>query len=410
MIKNLLKLYGSNKSRNYVVITQVINAIIGLVSGKLIALYILPEDFGAYNIQFATYSLVAAFFINPFIQFVKSTNNSLLTKIGSKYYAYTYIGLMLTGYAFLVSALYFIYDVINFKLYIILFCFMILIGVYNIFSDFFTVKSKLVTYSRFSVLKGLTGLSFLAIFIYFSFDWLTSVELLWYMQIVGVILALSLFYKNYSFFKSKIEVSYHSFFKRYIRFALPLIFLAFWAWINNFFDRYALEYFLSLKEVGIYNANYGIGSRFFIMLSPIFMIMITPQVYALIKPKVKKRIIIKYFKYYSIIGLALLGVIFITRNLIGNILLSEAYQDGFVIIFWVALAFFILTSIHLFESIFYSENKTKIILYANIVSAVVNIIANIVLIPMYGLVGAAIATVIGFMMQFIVVLYKFNKL
>lgn len=410
MIKNLLKLYSSNKDQTYVILTQVINAIIALVSGKLIALYILPKDFGAYNIQFATYSLVTAFFINPFVQFVKSTNNSLLTRIGSKFYVYTFLGLILVGYTFLVSALYFIYDITDLKLYLILFCFLFLIGVYSIYSDFFMVKSKLVIFSKFSVFKGLAGLSFFGIFVYFSLDWLTSVELLWYMQIIGIIVALSLFYKNYLFFKSKLLVSYSSFFKRYIKFALPLVFLAFWAWINNFFDRYALEYFLSLNDVGVYNANYGVGSKFFILLSPIFMITMTPKVYALVKPAVKKGIIIKYFKYYSIIGIILLSIIFFTKSFIGNMLLSQTYQEGFFIIFWIALAFFILTLIHLFESIFYSENKTKIILYANIVSAIVNITANIIFIPLYGLIGAAIATVIGFLIQFIVVIYNFNKI
>ncbi len=52
MLLNLITKTTQNKQRNYVFFTQVLNALIALITGKLIAVYISPEDFGNYNIQF----------------------------------------------------------------------------------------------------------------------------------------------------------------------------------------------------------------------------------------------------------------------------------------------------------------------------------------------------------------------
>ena len=410
MIKNLLKLYGSNKSRNYVIITQVINAIIGLVSGKLIALYILPEDFGAYNIQFATYNLVFAILLSPFIQFLKASYNDLLNKIGSRFFINTYICILILSYTLLSSVFYFMYNIKDLKLYLLLFFFMVMANLYSICSDFFIIKSKLTTFSKFSVFKGLFGLLFLSSFIYLGLNWLSNIQLLWAMQIVGALVALLFFSKHYLFFKGTKQIAYRTFFKRYRKFVLPLIFVAFWAWINNFFDRYALEYFLGLNEVGVYNANYGIGSKFFIMLSPIFIVMATPKVYSSVSIKKKKETIITFGKYYTYIAIIILLIIYFFKDMIGNLLLSEQYKEGFFIVFWIALAFFVYTLTRLYELIFYSEKNTKIILYSNIVSASINIIGNLMLIPVYGMFGAVLATLIGFIFQFIVVCFYFNKI
>ena len=410
MIDKIIKLYGSDKNKNYVLFTQLINTIIGLISGKLIAVNVTPQDFGLYNIQFATYSFVSTLLLSPFLQYVKTTNNTLLDKVGSKFYVYTLFSLLFFSYMLFVSFLYFAYDIFELRLYLILFFFMLFASLFNLVGDFFIIRSKLIKYSKYTIIKSFFGITFISLYFYFGLNWFSTVELLWLMQVFGIGIALLLLGKHYQFFKSKIKIGYISFLQKYFKFSLPLILLAFWSWINNFFDRYALEYLLGLKDVGIYNANYGIGSKFFLMLSPIFIILITPQVYALVKVEVKKTTIIRYSKYYAVSGVFILCAIFISKDYIGHLLLAEPYKEGFYLIFWVALAFFILTLTHLYESIFYSEKKTKIILYSNIFTAVINITANIILIPIYGIIGAGLATLLGFTLQFFIIFYKFNKL
>jgi O-antigen/teichoic acid export membrane protein len=115
------------------------------------------------------------------------------------------------------------------------------------------------------------------------------------------------------------------------------------------------------------------------------------------------------FSYISVI-VPILILVFFLKDWIGNFLLSNNYEQGFQAIFWISLAFAILTTTYLFESLFYATGQTKIILLANIISALVNILSNIMLIPFLGLFGAALATCLGFGVHFLVILIAFKRL
>ena len=410
MVLNFIKNTFNNSNRNYVFLAQIVNAIIALISGKLIALYIIPEDFGVYNLQFAAYTFFATLLVSPFIQFIKATNITLLPKIGSKPYVITFVLLILIAYFSIISFLHLYYNLNDIKLLVIILFYISFATINNILCNYLNVHNELIAFSRLSVLQSLSGLVFLGIFVTLGLSFINDPQLLWLMQLFGITIGLAFFISQYKIFRSAFKIAYTTFLKKYFQFAGPLMFLAIWAWINNYFDRYAIEYFLSLEEVGVYNASYGVGSKIFLLVSPIFMVLITPQVYAGVKKEKKKKAIKKYVFYYAITAMPILAIVYLLKDFIGILLLSESYKDGFPIIFWIAMAYFILTLSYLFESLFYSEQKTSVILIANIVSAIVNIIFNIFLIPLYGIMGATFATCLGFMIHFFIIYLNFKKL
>tara|TARA_R110002051_G_scaffold78899_1_gene142532 strand:- start:8324 stop:9556 length:1233 start_codon:yes stop_codon:yes gene_type:complete len=410
VILDFIKKTTNNKKRNYVLITQVLNALIALIAGKLIAMYISPEDFGNYNIQFATYTFFSTLLISPFIQFIKATNTTLLPRIGSNQYLKTLVFIIGITFMLFVSFLYFFYNIFDLFFLVIFLLFMLLSTMHSILSDYLNIHNQIFDFSRLSLVKSLSGLIFISIFLVLGLKFMSHVQLLWMMHLMGVVMTVSIFISKYKLITTSFKIGYDTFLKKYIRFGAPLIFLALWSWVNNYFDRYAIEYFLSMKEVGIYNASYAVGSKFFLMLGPIFIILLTPMVYTQTKKEIKKNTINRYGFYYLICGLPLLIIIYLIKDNIGNLLLSEAYRDGFYIIFWIALSFFIITISNLYESIFYVEQNTKVIMFGNIIAAVINIILNILLIPFYGVMGAALATCAGFFTHFIFIYLNFNRL
>jgi O-antigen/teichoic acid export membrane protein len=401
--------FFKNKNRNYVILTQVLNAVIALISGKLIAVYISPTDFGTYNIQFATYTLFLTLLITPFIHFIKTSNRTLLPKIGSKLFFYTIGILSILAFLALIAFLYFYYGIWDPLLFLIFLCFIPFTIANSVLADFLNIQDKIIDFSKLSILKAVSGLVFIALFFFLGFTIIDDVQVLWLMQLTGAFLGLFFFASKYKVYKTKFSIAYIAFIKKYIRFAAPLMFLALWSWINNYFDRYAIEYYLSLNEVGVYNASYGVGSKFFLLLSPIFMVLLTPTAFSPIKSAEKKSVIQSYGLYYLLVGIPVLLIVYFLKDFLGNLLLSDSYEEGFYLIFWIAVAFFMFTFAQLYELYFYSELKTKVILYGNVLSAVLNIILNIVLIPKYGILGAALATCIGFMAHFGVVYYNFRK-
>src|SRR5690606_14608684 len=77
-----------NKKRNFLVGTQLLNALLALVGGKLIAEFISPEQFGLYNLQFAAFTFFFSLLINPTIAFIKASYQNLIPKIGLRPFFY----------------------------------------------------------------------------------------------------------------------------------------------------------------------------------------------------------------------------------------------------------------------------------------------------------------------------------
>ena len=397
------------KDRNFVMVSQVIGAVIALVSGKLIAVYVSPEDFGTYGIQFATLTLFSSMLILPCIQFIKANYATLIPKLGIKPFAVVLTGVVVVSYALIAVFFNAYFGDIQWVLLLLLLLYLILNSLHMILGEYLNVQNRLIAFSKLGIVRVTVSLLFISSFFFFGLDYIDHVRALWTMQIIGALAGVLFFYRSYKINRGVVKVHFKTFFKRYFKFAWPLAFSAAWIWISNYFDRYAIEHLLSIKEVGIYSASYGVGSKFFLVISPVFVVLSTPVVFSNSKREVKKRSLRTYGLYYSLIALPSLVLIYFFREFIGRILLSEDYATGFFLIFWIALAFFLITLAQLFELYFYSEKRTRVILISNIASALFNITINLLLIPTYGIFGAALATCGGFAAYFITIYLFFIR-
>lgn len=408
--KSNLRGFFRNRDRNYVMVAQLLGAVIALISGKLIALYVAPEDFGTYGIQFAAFTLFTTSLVSPAVQYLKANTSTLLPKIGLRPFLRLLSGVVLFSYALMAVFFYMYFGSVNVLLYTLLLLFIIFNAVSLVLTDFLNIQNQLVSFSNLNLIRGVASLLFVAIFFWFGSPYLSHSNALWAMQVVGAVVGLAFFYKTYHRFKGTITIQFKTFFKKYMRFAWPLAFSALWIWISNYFDRYAIEYFMDAEQVGIYSASYGVGSKFFLVLSPVFTIMATPLVFAPIPKDAKRTTLKRYGFYYSLIAIPVLVAIYFLGDFIGEILLSSEYSSGFFLIFWIAVAFYLITLAQLLELYFYSEKRTKIILLSNIVSALINVGLNVLLIPDFGIIGAGIATCAGFAGYFVVIFFNINPL
>ncbi|WP_405380787.1 polysaccharide biosynthesis C-terminal domain-containing protein [Maribacter sp. LLG6340-A2] len=403
MLKDIFK----NKNRNLLIFTQGLTALIALITGKLIASYIKPEEFGVYSLQWATVIFFSSILITPFTQYVKSTENTILPYIGTKYYVWTIVLLMVISVFSVSIFLNYYNNNLNLILFFILLVFIPVNVFSGVLSNHFNVIGKIAEYCYLGIIKALGGVLFLAAYLYFESNWFSDSQLLWMTQVLSMFIGILFFGHKYPFIKSVREVAYKTYLKKYFKFSLPLIIMAFWAWINNYFDRYAIEYFMTVKDVGLYNASYSLGSKLFLTLSPIFAVLLSPSVFKKNKIDVKKKITQKYALLYIIASIPILIIVYFFSEELGSLLLSNQYKEGFFVIFWTALTFFIFTLTQLVELIFYSEKKTSIILKGNLIGALINITLNIILIPKLNLIGACIASLVGFIFYFTYIASQF---
>ena len=411
-IRALRKKTFASKDRNRLIITQVVNGLLGLVSGKLIAIYITPGEFGKFNIQFATFTFFSGVFLSPLLQFKKTAYQEYFSKYGySNYFrSFTLNAILLALSVLLFFSFYNKGEFLSTWFVTIILLYIPLYYLNGFVADQFNILGKLKLFSFQSMVNNIFGTAFITtMYIYFN-PARNGALILWLMQVMSLILGLLLFARKIVRYKPIKKEKFIVFWKKQITFTLPLILLAFFTWINNYFDRYIIESNLGLNDVGIYNVNYGLGSKFFLILNPVFLVLLTPHIFRSNTIAFKKKMIAKYVKAYFGLGLILVLLIFITHQLIGELLLSIQYKEGFYLIYWTSLCMLIITGTNLFEILFYVEHRTKTILLSNILAAVISILLNLILVPVFGMTGAIFAALFASTVKLIYTYLAYNRI
>ncbi len=196
-----------------------------------------------------------------------------------------------------------------------------------------------------------------------------------------------------------------------LKFSYPLLFSSIAGIILTISDRYVLKFMSDLAYVGIYTLGYKIASTLRVLVITSVNLAIQPMIYKMIDQPDNKRFYSKIMTYYSyglmicVLGLSLFG-----RELIK--FLSQAnpdYWEAFSIVPIISMAFFFgmlrdvsLTGINITKK---TIVNAKSILFA----ATFNVVFNIILIPILGYFGAAIATLISQMLYFFIIYYFAQK-
>ena len=194
---------------------------------------------------------------------------------------------------------------------------------------------------------------------------------------------------------------------KYLSFSVPQIPSAALLWIMDSSDRYFITSFLGLSQTGIYSASYGIGSLIYLFYFPISFVVF-PMVTSLWGQgkfsDVKKYLeySTKIFLYLGIPGSA--GLYVLSKPLLQILTTSEFAVGGGVLTFLIALSTLFLGIYQINLYIIYLIEKTKFMPFIVGLSALVNIVINILLIPKIGIIGAAISTLISYAILSLIVL------
>jgi O-antigen/teichoic acid export membrane protein len=186
--------------------------------------------------------------------------------------------------------------------------------------------------------------------------------------------------------------------KGYLKYGLPLVPSSAILWVIHSSDRYMIGYFMQTKDVGIYTAAYSLASVLTLMLITVATVLL-PTVSKSYDngDMVKTKTYLKYsMKYLVMLTIpAAFGLSVLASPLL-RIFTTSEFASGNVVIPFVAfgLLFYSLYNICIF--IVHLVNKTHWVLALLSISAVLNIILNLLLIPRLGIVGAAVATLIAF--------------
>lgn len=198
--------------------------------------------------------------------------------------------------------------------------------------------------------------------------------------------------------------------KKMLPFGLTNVPASLGAMMVQVIDRPIVQAYLGLGILGIYQANYRMGFVMMIFVSlfeyawrPFFMRQH-------LKDDAQARLLFSrvftYFMAASLIGFLALAwglPLIVSTPIHGHRLLKEPYLVGLPIIPVVLLAYVFQGMYTNFIAGIYIKERNKSLPFITGLGAVVNIVVNVLLIPRYGMLGAAIATLLAYVVMAIAI-------
>jgi O-antigen/teichoic acid export membrane protein len=185
--------------------------------------------------------------------------------------------------------------------------------------------------------------------------------------------------------------------RRLLNYSWPLFFTSIFGVAMNWADTILLGVLSSSKTVGIYNAAHPTAQAI-VIISAGFGTVLFPTVSEYYGKKRKDEsfdLTSIYLKWVFMLSFpAMLLTLFFAKPILA-LLFGGEYIGGAATLSILGVASFVHNMSSHTDVYIKSEDRTKIVLYNSIGAAAINIILNLALIPIYGGVGAAIATTVS---------------
>ena len=181
-----------------------------------------------------------------------------------------------------------------------------------------------------------------------------------------------------------------------LSFGLPLVLNFVSYWVLQLSDRYLLSLFASLAETARYAVTYTLGSAMAVVVIGPFTLAWPATVFAIARRKDAAQIFKLVFRWFSLFLLFAAFCLSLAGIELLNWLFPVTYRSAAFVIPVIAESMAFYGIYNIFKSGLDVIRKTWLISIYTTVAALVNIALNLVLIPHYGAMGAAVATLFAY--------------
>jgi Membrane protein involved in the export of O-antigen and teichoic acid len=273
----------------------------------------------------------------------------------------------------------------------------------SLFMDYLRARQRIKNYSLILSLKIIFEISIVSYLVLVGKGILgATIGLL----IIKIIIFLFIYY----FIISDIGIGKPKFknIKEYLKFGLPTVPGNFSSWITNSSDRYAIGILMGTAFVGYYSPGYALGGLVGVFFAPLsFLLPATlSKSYDENNFEDVKNILSYSFKYLMAISIpATFGISLLSKPILTILTTPEIASQGYLITPFVALSTLFGGIYGIIVQILVLEKKTQSTAKIWTIAATLNLVLNFVFIPFFGIVGAAITTLIAFTISLILTIY-----
>ena len=191
-----------------------------------------------------------------------------------------------------------------------------------------------------------------------------------------------------------------------LKYSIPLIPNTILWWITNVSDRYIVAAILGKSANGLYAAAYKIPSLI-MLVSGIFMD--AWQISAFTEEEERDRFYTKVMSTYSSLLFVMASGVILCTRWVPRVLFAQEYYEAWRYIPLLVVAMAFTCMVNFLGSIYMVEKKSVRSLMTAALSAGVNIVLNLWWIPKFGVNGAAAATLVCYLLVFVIRLWDTRR-
>lgn len=186
--------------------------------------------------------------------------------------------------------------------------------------------------------------------------------------------------------------------KRYLSFGLPLILVTVGSRFAEFADRYVIVNLMGIEDVGIYSVAYAGGAVGVLFLKPFTQVLL-PDFSVLVesgeRQQIERRLgsVVKYF-LASQVGILVL-IFFLGRPVL-VLVSTESFTKGLSVLKIIPIGIMAYGLLQIGTQVLNAEESTGLVGGIWIGVGILNVIVNLIAVPILGLIGAGLATVFSY--------------
>jgi len=277
------------------------------------------------------------------------------------------------------------------------------------FRGFFQAYQKTEYYSSIEFIQTLAAIIITLILLKFGFDFLAPPYAYLFSFVLVSFLYFFLFLKVFPFFKTRFILDL-PILKKLIAFSVPIIIGAIASSVISSEDTVLLTYFRSLKEVALYSVAMPTVNmmRYIPKALSVVIFPISTQLY-LKNVKRLSAALTQMYKYLFILMVPLAFLIFSFSKEILNIFFGKNFADAAICMSILSLAMIFNTIYIVNQNILIGTDKPKVYVKALFIEAIISTLLDLILIPRYGIYGAAVTALISSMCLLLVTSIEIRK-
>lgn len=260
--------------------------------------------------------------------------------------------------------------------------------------NFFRTFQMMKIYSLFSIIQAYMSLVLIYILVSWNYGLEGAIIGLLITKVFIVILMVVIILLRIGF-----KIPRFKNMREYLSFGLPTVPGNLSYWVVTSSDRYVIGFLMGIIFVAYYSPSYVLGNILMMLISPFALLLPAALSKSYDNNNIAEvKIILRYsLKYFLVLGIpSAFGLSILSKNILLILTTSDIALNGYFVTPFVALGILFYGIYAIISHILVLVKKTKITGTIWIACAILNLGLNIILIPYLGIIGAALTTLIAY--------------